>query len=113
MSDITPRNPKTPREIHARKAKIRHLVFDMLSPVVAALFLILAILWPHTIFTCIAGVCMGIVLIRFANSRYDGEQGRTISERLAMAGGIVLILLALVRLAFMILETVGILQWPL
>lgn len=56
---------------------------------------------------------MGIVLIRFANSRYDGEQGRTISERLAMAGGIVLILLALVRLAFMILETVGILQWPL
>ena len=113
MSDITPRNPKTPAEIQARQAKIRHLVFDMLSPVVAALFLILAILWPHTIFTCIAGVCMGIVLIRFANSRYDGEQGRTISERMAMAGGIVLILLAFVRLAFMILESVGVLQWPL
>ena len=36
----------------------------MLSPVVAALFFILSILWPHTIFTCIAGVSMGVVLIR-------------------------------------------------
>ena len=104
----TPRNPKTPEEIHARNAKIRHLVFDMLSPVVAALFFILSILWPHTIFTCIAGVSMGVVLIRFANSRYEGEQGR-----LAMAGGIVLILLAAVRLVFMILEALHLLSWPL
>ena len=113
MSDTTPRNPKTPEEIHARNAKIRHLVFDMLSPVVAALFFILSILWPHTIFTCIAGVSMGIVLIRFANSHYGEEQGRTISERLAMAGGIILILLAVVRLVFMILEAAGILPGPL
>ena len=56
---------------------------------------------------------MGVVLIRFANSRYDGEQGRTISERLAMAGGIVLILLAAVRLVFMILEALHLLSWPL
>ena len=45
--------------------------------------------------------------------RYDGEQGRTISERLAMAGGIVLILLAAVRLVFMILEALHLLSWPL
>ncbi len=113
MSDITPRDPKTPEEIHARQAKIRHLALDMFIPVVAALFLILSILWPHTIFTCLAGVCMGIVLIRFANSQYDGDQGRTVAERLAMAGGIVLILLAVVRLVFMILEAVHILSWPL
>lgn len=113
MSELTPKHPKTPEEIRARNAKIRHLAFDMFAPVVAALFFILSILWPHTIFTCVAGVCMGIVLIRFANSRYDGEQGRTVCERLAMAGGIILILLAVVRLVFMILEALGILPWPL
>ena len=82
MSDITPRDPKTPEEIHARQTKIRHLALDMFVPVVAALFLILSILWPHTIFTCLAGICMGIVLIRFANSQYDGDPGSSVADRL-------------------------------
>lgn len=112
MSDLNPKNPKTPEEIRARNAKIRHYAFDMFTPVLAALFFILAILWPQTIFSCLAGGLMGIVLIRFSTSRYMDEKEKSIGDKVAMAAGIVLIVLAVIRLAFLILEAAGLLAWP-
>ena len=112
MSDLNLKNPKTPEEIRKRNAKIRHYAFDMFTPVLAALFFVLAILWPQTIFSCLAGGLMGIVLIRFSTSRYRNETEKSIGDKVAMAAGIVLILLAVFRLAFLILEDVGVLSWP-
>ena len=104
MSDITPKVPKTAAEIKARNMKIRYFVFDLFMPVIAAFFLILSILWPQTVFVCLAGISMGTVLIRFATTRYKSNSGMLLGDRLAMIGGIILILLALARLVIMILS---------
>ncbi len=104
MSDLTPKSPKTPEEKRARNTKIRHILFDMFAPAVAALFLVLAILWPHTIFTALSGISAGVVLIRFATSRYNRENGMSISDRLAMFGGITAILLGIARLILLVWE---------
>lgn len=108
MPGTTPKTPKTPEEKKARNAKIRYYAFDLFMPAVAGLFLILAIFWPGTVFSCFAGVSVGIVLIRFATTRYQG-QGRTAAERIALAGGVVLILLAAARLAVLLLMETGVL----
>ena len=104
MSELTPKEPKTPEEKRARAHKIRTMVLDMFLPVLAALFLILAVIWPNSIMASLAGIFAGAVLIRFSVTRYQGERG------LAMAGGIVLILLAAVRLALMGLIAAGALE---
>ena len=49
MSELTPKEPKTPEEKRARAHKIRTMVLDMFLPVLAALFLILAVIWPNSI----------------------------------------------------------------
>ena len=74
MSELTPKEPKTPEEKRARAHKIRTMVLDMFLPVLAALFLALAYLLPF------------------------------------LTGGIVLILLAAVRLALMGLIAAGVLE---
>ena len=101
MSELTPKEPKTPEEKRARAHKIRIVVLDMFVPVLAELFLILAVIWPNSIMASLAGIFAGAMLIRFSVTRYQGERGMQVFDKLAMAGGIVLILLAAVRLALM------------
>ena len=91
MSELTPKEPKTPEEKRARAHKIRTMVLDMFLPVLAALFLILAVIWPNSIMASLAGIFAGAVLIRFSVTRYQGERGMQVFDKLAMAGGIVLI----------------------
>ena len=110
MSELTPKEPKTPEEKRARAHKIRTMVLDMFLPVLAALFLILAVIWPNSIMASLAGIFAGAVLIRFSVTRYQGERGMQVFDKLAMAGGIVLILLAAARLALMGLIAAGALE---
>ena len=110
MSELTPKEPKTPEEKRARAHKIRTMVLDMFLPVLAALFLILAVIWPNSIMASLAGIFAGAMLIRFSVTRYQGERGMQVFDKLAMAGGIVLILLAAVRLALMGLIAAGVLE---
>ena len=58
----------------------------------------------------LAGIFAGAVLIRFSVTRYQGERGMQVFDKLAMAGGIVLILLAAVRLVLMGLIAAGVLE---
>ncbi len=108
MSNYTPKEPKTPEEKKEKYQKIRTMVLDTFLPVLTALFLILAVIWPNTALASIAGVCGGVVLIRFSTTRYKGEQGMQIFDKFAMAGGIILIILAAVRLLMLILISLGI-----
>ena len=110
MSELTPKEPKTPEEKRARAHKIRTMVLDMIMPVLAALFLILAVIWPNSIMASLAGIFAGAVLIRFSVTRYQGERGMQVFDKLAMAGGIVLILLAAARLVLMGLIAAGVLE---
>lgn len=75
MSELTPKEPKTPEEKRARAHKIRTMVLDMFLPVLAALFLILAVIWPNSIMASLAGIFAGAMLIRFSVTRYQGERG--------------------------------------
>ena len=70
MSELTPKEPKTPEEKRARAHKIRTMVLDMFLPVLAALFLILAVIWPNSIMASLAGIFAGAVLIRFSGRKY-------------------------------------------
>ena len=86
------------------------MVLDMFLPVLAALFLILAVIWPNSIMASLAGIFAGAALIRFSATRYQGEPGMPIFDKLAMAGGILLVLLAAARLVLMGLIAAGVLE---
>ena len=94
MSNLTPSHPKTPEEKRARKLKIRHLTLDLMMPAVAAIFLILTLVWPGRIFASLAGIASGIVLIRFSKTRYTEPDDYLLADRLAFIAGIVLIILS-------------------
>ena len=108
MSGLTPKEPRTPEEKRARMHKIRSMVLDMFLPVLTALFLILAVIWPNTALASIAGVFGGVILIRFSATRFKGEREMQIFDKLALAGGVILIGRALVRLVLLILTAVGV-----
>ena len=87
------------------------LIFAVAIPLLAAaLFLILAVIWPNSIMASLAGIFAGAMLIRFSVTRYQGERGMQVFDKLAMAGGIVLILLAAARLVLMGLIAAGVLE---
>ena len=70
--------------------------------------MILAVIWPNTALASIAGVFGGVILIRFSATRFKGEREMQIFDKLALAGGVILIVLALVRLVLLILTAVGV-----
>lgn len=106
---LMPKEPRTADEKRAKYGKIRALFFDMIMPVITGLFLVLAIFWPQTVFTSLAGAGGGVILIRFSTTRYQANSTREPGDWISLVGGIVLILLAVVRLVLLILHTVGVL----
>lgn len=106
---LTPKEPKTNDEKRAKYGKIRALFLDMILPVIAGLFLILAIFWPQTVFTSLAGGSVGIMLIRFSATRYAANSAREPGDWICLVGGIVLILLAIARLVVLILQAADVL----
>ena len=111
MSNLTPSHPRTPEEKRARKLKIRHLTLDLMMPAVAAIFLILTLIWPGRIFASLAGIAGGIVLIRFSKTRYKQPEDYLLADRLAFIAGIVLIVLSVCWLAVLLLMELGILPF--
>ena len=108
MSDLTPSNPRTPEEKRARKLKIRHLTLDLMMPAVAAIFLILTLIWPGRVFASLTGISSGIVLIRFSQTRYKQPEDYRYTDRLAFIAGVVLIILSVCWLGVLILMAMDI-----